>query len=46
MSARPPREIVYGNMTLLFAALAAAPLWARDAFFAKRFGLDKMLPPR
>uniref|UniRef100_A0A0D9VIL8 Uncharacterized protein n=1 Tax=Leersia perrieri TaxID=77586 RepID=A0A0D9VIL8_9ORYZ len=44
MSARPPREIVYGNMTLLFAALAAAPLWARDAFFARRFGLDRTLP--
>ncbi|KAG2622414.1 short-chain dehydrogenase ptmH-like [Panicum virgatum] len=39
MSARPPREIVYGHMTLLFAALAAAPGWARDAFFARRFGL-------
>jgi NAD(P)-dependent dehydrogenase (short-subunit alcohol dehydrogenase family) len=41
MSARPPREIVYGNMTLLFAALAASPAWVRDAFFAWRFGLNK-----
>uniref|UniRef100_J3NF95 Uncharacterized protein n=1 Tax=Oryza brachyantha TaxID=4533 RepID=J3NF95_ORYBR len=43
MSPRPPREIVYGSMTALFAALAAAPLWARDAFFANRFGLAKMM---
>ncbi|KAL6638370.1 hypothetical protein ACP70R_023865 [Stipagrostis hirtigluma subsp. patula] len=43
LSARPPREIVYGHMTLLFAALAAAPAWARDAFFTKRFGLDKKI---
>ncbi|RLN28286.1 hypothetical protein C2845_PM05G00500 [Panicum miliaceum] len=45
--ARPPREIVYGHMTLLFAALAAAPGWARDAFFARRFGLHKktIIPP-
>lgn len=44
MSARPPREIVYGHMTLLFAALAASPAWARDAFFAWRFGLNKTQP--
>ncbi|XP_062204333.1 short-chain dehydrogenase ptmH-like [Phragmites australis] len=43
LSARPPREIVYGNMTLLFAALAASPIWVRDAFFTKRFGLDKKI---
>uniref|UniRef100_A0A0A9A8W1 Uncharacterized protein n=1 Tax=Arundo donax TaxID=35708 RepID=A0A0A9A8W1_ARUDO len=30
-------------MTLLFAALAASPGWVRDAFFAKRFGLDKKM---
>ncbi|OEL15616.1 hypothetical protein BAE44_0023368 [Dichanthelium oligosanthes] len=41
MSPRPPREIVFGSMTLLFAALAVAPGWARDAFFARRFGLHK-----
>ncbi|CAL4904778.1 unnamed protein product [Urochloa decumbens] len=46
MSARPPRQIVYGHMTLLFAALAASPAWARDAFFTRRFGLDKKMPPR
>ncbi|KAG2630981.1 hypothetical protein PVAP13_3KG568625 [Panicum virgatum] len=45
MSARPPREIVYGHMTLLFAALAAAPGWARDAFFARRFGLHNTTKP-
>ncbi|KAL6846882.1 hypothetical protein ACP4OV_022735 [Aristida adscensionis] len=43
LSARPPREIVYGHMTLLFAALAAAPAWVRDAFFSRRFGLNKKL---
>ena len=43
MRARPPREIVYGSMTLLFAALAASPAWARDAFFARRFGLHRKL---
>ncbi|OAY78876.1 NADPH-dependent 1-acyldihydroxyacetone phosphate reductase [Ananas comosus] len=41
MRARPPREIVYGHMTGLFAALAWSPVWVRDRFFAKRFGLDK-----
>ncbi|XP_066357354.1 short-chain dehydrogenase ptmH-like [Miscanthus floridulus] len=46
MSARPPREIVYGNMTLLFTALAASPGWVRDAFFAWRFGLNKNKKPR
>ncbi|XP_025809549.1 NADPH-dependent 1-acyldihydroxyacetone phosphate reductase-like [Panicum hallii] len=47
MSARPPREIVYGHMTLLFAALAASPGWVRDAFFARRFGLHNKttIPP-
>ncbi|CAM0907809.1 unnamed protein product [Alopecurus aequalis] len=43
MRARPPREIVYGSMTVLFAALAASPAWARDAFFARRFGLHRKL---
>ncbi|GJN35614.1 hypothetical protein PR202_gb24408 [Eleusine coracana subsp. coracana] len=45
MSPRPPREIVYGHMTLLFAALASSPVWVRDAFFTRRFGLDKQIPP-
>ncbi|CAN6352521.1 unnamed protein product [Urochloa humidicola] len=43
MSARPPRQIVYGHMTLLFAALAASPAWVRDAFFTRRFGLHKKI---
>lgn len=43
MSPRPPREIVYGHMTLLFAALVASPAWVRDAFFTRRFGLDKKI---
>ncbi|CAN6339148.1 unnamed protein product [Urochloa humidicola] len=46
MSARPPREIVFGHMTLLFAALAASPAWVRDAFFTRRFGLDRKMPPQ
>ncbi|URE00339.1 KR domain [Musa troglodytarum] len=43
LSPRPPRAIVFGHMTGLFAALAWSPLWLRDWFFAKRFGLDKKL---
>ncbi|XP_048527368.1 short-chain dehydrogenase ptmH-like [Triticum urartu] len=42
MRPRPPREIVYGSMTGLFAVLAMSPAWARDAFFARRFGLNKL----
>lgn len=38
---QPPREIVYGHMTGLFAVLAWTPLWARDLFFSRHFGLDK-----
>ncbi|GJM95056.1 hypothetical protein PR202_ga11752 [Eleusine coracana subsp. coracana] len=45
MSPRPPREIVYGHMTLLFAALASSPAWVRDAFFTRRFGLHNQIPP-
>ncbi|WOK99590.1 NADPH-dependent 1-acyldihydroxyacetone phosphate reductase-like [Canna indica] len=43
LSPKPPREIVFGHMTGLFAALALSPLWVRDWFFANRFGLDKKL---
>uniref|UniRef100_A0ACD5X3Y8 Uncharacterized protein n=2 Tax=Avena sativa TaxID=4498 RepID=A0ACD5X3Y8_AVESA len=43
MRPRPPREIVYGSLTALFAVLAASPVWARDAFFARRFGLNRKL---
>ena len=42
MRPRPPREIVYGSMTGLFAVLAMSPAWARDAFLARRFGLNKL----
>ncbi|KAK1317178.1 hypothetical protein QJS10_CPA05g01702 [Acorus calamus] len=43
LSPRPPREVVYGHMTALFAALAWSPLWVTDCFFSKRFGLDKKM---
>ncbi|XP_010943614.1 short-chain dehydrogenase ptmH [Elaeis guineensis] len=43
LSPRPPREIVSGHMAGLFAVLAWSPVWVRDWFFAKRFGLDKKL---
>ncbi|ERN18539.1 hypothetical protein AMTRI_Chr12g238800 [Amborella trichopoda] len=35
----PPKQIVFGHMTGLFTMLAWSPRWARDLFFAKRFGL-------
>ncbi|KAK1292740.1 (+)-neomenthol dehydrogenase [Acorus calamus] len=43
LSPRPPREVVYGHMTALFAALAWSPPWVRDCFFSKHFGLDKKM---
>jgi hypothetical protein len=42
MRPRSPREIVYGSMMWLFAVLAMSPACARDAFFARRFGLNKL----
>ncbi|KAJ9564178.1 hypothetical protein OSB04_000144 [Centaurea solstitialis] len=41
LSSKPPKQIVYGHMTTLFAFLSVSPLWVRDLFFTKRFNLDK-----
>lgn len=40
---KPPKHIVFGQMTCLFAFLSWSPLWVRDSFFAKRFKLNKKL---
>ncbi|XP_028764261.1 NADPH-dependent 1-acyldihydroxyacetone phosphate reductase-like [Neltuma alba] len=44
LSPKPPRQIVFGHMTGLFALLSWSPLWARDLFFSNRFGLNKNVP--
>lgn len=41
LSPKPPKEIVFGRMTGLFAVLSWSPLWVRDLFFATRFNLKK-----
>ncbi|CAI9276676.1 unnamed protein product [Lactuca saligna] len=41
LSPKPPKQIVFGHMTSLFAILSFSPLWVRDLFFTKRFGVDK-----
>ncbi|KAI3665632.1 hypothetical protein L6452_44261 [Arctium lappa] len=41
LSLNPPKQIVFGHMTTLFAFLSVSPLWVRDLFFTKRFNLDK-----
>ncbi|EXC12613.1 NADPH-dependent 1-acyldihydroxyacetone phosphate reductase [Morus notabilis] len=38
---KPPRKIVFGRMTVLFALLSWSPLWVRDWFFSNRFKLNK-----
>ncbi|PWA45182.1 glucose/ribitol dehydrogenase [Artemisia annua] len=43
LSPKPPKQIVFGHMTTLFAFLSASPLWVRDLFFTTRFNLDKKL---
>ncbi|XAR51397.1 Acylglycerone-phosphate reductase [Bertholletia excelsa] len=43
LSPRPPKQVVFGHMTGLFAALSWSPLWVRDMFFSKRFGLNKVV---
>ncbi|KAF7828594.1 AP2-like ethylene-responsive transcription factor ANT isoform X1 [Senna tora] len=40
LSPRPPRQIVFGHMTALFAFLSCSPMWVRDLFFSNRFGLN------
>ncbi|KAL7611459.1 short-chain dehydrogenase ptmH [Lactuca sativa] len=41
LSPKPPKQIMFGHMTSLFAILSFSPLWVRDLFFTKRFGVDK-----
>ncbi|XP_058068687.1 short-chain dehydrogenase ptmH-like [Magnolia sinica] len=43
LSQKPPKQIVFGHMTGLFAILTWSPLWVRDLFFSKRFKLNKKL---
>ncbi|KAL5556752.1 hypothetical protein UlMin_038988 [Ulmus minor] len=38
---KPPKQIVFGHMTGLFALLSWSPLWVRDLFFTKRFMIRK-----
>lgn len=38
---KPPKQIVFGHMTGLFAVLSWSPLWVRDLFFSSRFGLNR-----
>lgn len=38
---KPPKQIVFGHMTGLFALLSWSPLSVRDLFFSTRFGLSK-----
>ncbi|PIA44279.1 hypothetical protein AQUCO_01700111v1 [Aquilegia coerulea] len=42
LSSRPPKQIVFGHMTGLFALLSWSPLWVRDLFFTKKFNLKKV----
>ncbi|KAK6237809.1 hypothetical protein QUC31_003278 [Theobroma cacao] len=41
LSPKPPKQIVFGHMTGLFAVLSLSPLWVRDLFFSTRFNLNK-----
>ena len=42
LSPRPPKQIIFGHMTGLFAMLSWSLLWVRDHFFATRFNLKKI----
>ena len=42
LSPRPPKHIIFGHMTGLFAMLSWSLLWVRDHFFATRFNLKKI----
>ncbi|KAM3709090.1 hypothetical protein ACB098_02G147900 [Castanea mollissima] len=42
-SPRPPKQIIFGHVTGLFAMLSWSPLWVRDHFFATRFNLKKKI---
>ncbi|WJX94979.1 hypothetical protein P8452_76346 [Trifolium repens] len=41
LATKPPKQIVFGHMTGLFALLSWSPLWVRDMFFSSRFGLKR-----
>lgn len=41
LSPKPPKQIVFGHMTGLFALLSWSPLCVRDWFFSTRFNLNK-----
>ncbi|CAI0430573.1 unnamed protein product [Linum tenue] len=41
LRAKPSKLVTLGHMTGLFALLSASPLWVRDLFFSRRFGLNK-----
>lgn len=41
LAPNPPKEIAFGHMTGLFTLLSSSPLWVRDMFFSKRFGLNR-----
>ncbi|XP_026384402.1 short-chain dehydrogenase cctT-like [Papaver somniferum] len=41
LSPKPPKQVVFGHMTCLFALLSWSPLWVRDQFFSNRFNLNK-----
>lgn len=41
LAPKPPKQIVFGHMTGLFALLSWSPLWVRDLFFSTRFGLNR-----
>ncbi|XP_031275285.1 short-chain dehydrogenase ptmH-like [Pistacia vera] len=43
LSPRPPKQIVFGHMTGLFAVLSWSPIWVRDLFFSNLFNLNKKL---
>lgn len=41
LGTKPPKQIVFGHLTGLFALLSWSPLWVRDMFFSSRFGLNR-----
>lgn len=43
LSPSPPKQIVFGHMSGLFAFLSWSPLWARDLFFSTRFKLNRKI---
>ncbi|EEF28812.1 short-chain dehydrogenase ptmH [Ricinus communis] len=41
LSPKPPKQIVFGHMTGLFAVLSWSPLWVKDLFFSTRFNVSR-----